>query len=229
MNIKGFEKLSLVDFDNKLSAVIFFGGCNFRCPFCHNYDLVMTPNNCDDIPFEDILAYLRKRKGVLDAVVFTGGEPTLSKDLKSMIKEVKDLGYLIKLDTNGTNPEIVKELIDEGLPDYIAMDIKASLDNYHLVSGSHCDLNRIQESINLLINGNTPYEFRTTIIEEYHNFEDIKGICTLISECSKYRLQKFIDRGTCLVDNLHEVKEEKAKEYINYLKDYIKDVDLRGY
>ena len=229
MGVKGFEKLSLVDYDNKLSAVIFFGGCNFRCPFCHNYDLVINPNKEEDIPFDTILSYLKKRVGVLDAVVFTGGEPTLFNVLKPMIEEVKMLGYLVKIDSNGTNPEVLKELIDEGLIDFIAMDIKNSFNKYDETSGVKVNHNNIKASIELIMNSGVDYEFRTTIINEYHDQEDMLEIAKMIKGAKKYRLQKFTDHGTCINDNLHEVDIKKAQEFVEILKPYISNTELRGY
>ena len=232
MLIKGFEKLSLLDFDDKLSAVIFYGGCNFKCPFCHNYDLVVNPNKGEDIAFEEIYSYLSKRKNILDAVVFTGGEPTLNKYLKEDIRRIKELGYLIKLDTNGTNPEILKELIDEGLINYVAMDIKNDLneEDYSLTTGVIVPLDKVLESIRILENSGIEYEFRTTLVKEFHNIDKIISLGNkLKGHVKKYRLQRFIDRGTCLVDNLHEVSLEEAKRYLEVLAPLIENVALRGY
>ena len=229
MIINGFEKLSLLDFDDKISSVIFFGGCNLRCPFCQNFDLVMMPDTCDVIPFEEVYVYLKKRKGVLDAVVITGGEPTLEKDLKEMIIKIKELGYLVKLDSNGTNPEKLKELVNEGLIDYIAMDIKNSFVSYQKTAGVALKLEKIKESINYIMSCGVDYEFRTTIIKEYHTAKDMREIGELIKGAKKYRLQKFVDHGTCLIDGLHEVPIDEAEAYKTILKEYIDNVDLRGY
>lgn len=227
--ILGFEKLSLLDFDDKITAVIFLGGCNMRCPFCHNFDLVMMPENCEEISFDEVLEYLKKRKNVLDAVTFTGGEPTLDKDLKNMIKQVKDLGYVIKLDSNGTNPKVIKDLVEPHLIDYVAMDIKNSFTNYHKTCGTNISLENVKESIRYLMNSGIDYEFRTTIIDEFHSVDDMKEISEMIKNAKKYRLQKFVDQGTCLVDGLHEVPLEKAESFIEILKPFITNVGLRGY
>ncbi|MBR0294974.1 MAG: anaerobic ribonucleoside-triphosphate reductase activating protein [Bacilli bacterium] len=229
MPIKGFEKLSLLDFDNKVTAVIFFGGCNMRCPFCHNFDLVMMPEKCDDISFDEILSYLEKRKNILDAVTFTGGEPTLDKNLKPMLRKVKELGYVIKLDSNGLNPQIIKEVVEEGLVDFIAMDIKNSFDSYEKTCGVKANVEKLKDSINYIEKCGINYEFRTTIVDELHDEEDIKKIAEMLKGCKKYRLQKFVDQGTCLVDGLHEVSIEKANRFIEILKPYIENVGLRGY
>ena len=229
MAINGFEKLSLLDFDDKISAVIFFGGCNLRCPFCQNFDLVMMPDTCDVIPFDEVYSYLEKRKGVLDAVVITGGEPTLEKDLKDIMKKIKSLGYLIKLDSNGTNPEKLKELVNEHLVDYIAMDIKNSFTSYEKTSGVPLKLEKIKSSIEFIMSCGIDYEFRTTIIKEYHTVEDMKEIGEMIKGAKKYRLQKFVDHGTCLIDDLHEVTLDEAEVFKTILKNYIDNVELRGY
>ena len=229
MAINGFEKLSLLDFDDKISSVIFFGGCNLRCPFCQNFDLVMMPDTCDVIPFEEVYEYLKKRKGILDAVVITGGEPTLEKDLKETIIKIKELGYLVKLDSNGTNPEKLKELVNEGLIDYIAMDIKNSFTSYQKTAGVALKLEKIKESIDYIMSCGVDYEFRTTIIKEYHTAKDMREIGELIKGAKKYRLQKFVDHGTCLIDGLHEVPIDEAEAFKTILKEYIDNVDLRGY
>ena len=229
MSIKGYEKLSLVDYDLKLSTTIFFGGCNFRCPFCHNSSLVINPNSSDDIPFEEILEHLKKRRGVIDAVTFSGGEPTLFKNLKEYIKQVKELGYLIKLDTNGSNPSVLKELLEENLLDYVAMDIKNSFEKYPLTCGVVVDVNNLKQSINLIMSSDVDYEFRTTLIKEHHNIEDIISISTLLNGAKKMRLQKYIPSVNCIDSTLHAVEKELAEKYILILKKTISDVNLRGY
>lgn len=229
MKIKGYEKLSLVDYDLKVATTIFFGGCNFRCPFCHNSSLVLNPNEGVDIPFEEILEHLKKRIGMIDAVVFTGGEPTLVPTLKDLIKQVKELGYLVKLDTNGTNPIVLKELINLGIIDFIAMDIKNSLNKYNLTCGLKVPLENIQESIKIIMDSNVDYEFRTTIVDEFHTVEDMIDISILLEGAKKMRIQKFIPSENCINPNLHEVDLTKAKSFVEKLKKTISDVSLRGY
>lgn len=224
----GIEKLSLVDFDQKLSCTLFTNGCNFKCPFCHNSPLIITNNKLID--WQTIKDYLISRKNLLDAVVITGGEPTLHKNLKQYLKEIKELGYIIKLDTNGSNPDILKELIKEQLIDYIAMDIKSSFSNYlEVIDNKNINLDLIKESINIIKTSNIKYEFRTTLVKEYHNEEQIKEIQELLKGTNKLYLQKFILRDTCLNQNLHEVSLEDAKNYQNILSETIKKVELRGY
>ena len=228
MDFSGIEKLSLQDFDTKLSCVLFVENCNFRCPFCHNGPLVLEHDN-PKIPWSDITSFLKKRQGVLDAVVFSGGEPTLMKDLKDKIKEVKEMGYLVKLDTNGTNPKLVKELVEEHLIDYIAMDIKNGLARYHETIDSNIDLSKMLETIEYLKSNVIDYEFRTTLVKEFHDEKAILDMAKLVSGANKLFLQKFIDRDGCIRRDLHEVDKIEALYFQNILKPYVKEVNLRGY
>lgn len=223
----GIEKLSLVDFDGYLSCTLFTGGCNYRCPFCHNSPLIKEQPLLD---MEEIMNYLTSRKKMLDAVVISGGEPTLHKELPNIIKEIKNLGYIIKLDTNGTNPKMLKELIDNKLIDYVAMDIKGSMSNYHIITGvPNPLLDNIKESINILKTSNINYEFRTTLVKEYHNLETIDEMKELVSGSKKLFLQKFVLRDTCLNQKLHEIDLETAKSYQSILEEVVEKVTLRGY
>jgi pyruvate formate lyase activating enzyme len=182
------------------------------------------------IPFDDILAYLRGRTGLIDAVVVSGGEPTLMGDLKEKITKLKEMGFLIKLDTNGTNPEVIKDLYESHLIDYVAMDIKNSFEKYPLTVGMKVvDLNKIKESINYLMTSGIDYEFRTTLIEEFHNEEDIKKIGELIKGAKRLYLQKYVDRESCIEHGFHEIKEETVKKYKDILLQYVNKVELRGY
>ena len=228
MEFVGLTKLSLVDFDRHIACTLFTEGCNFCCPFCHNSPLVKNPHN-QIIPFEEILKFLKKRIGILDAVVITGGEPTLMKDLKDKIKQIKDLGYLVKLDTNGTNPDVVKDLVKENLIDYIAMDIKASFATYPKITNSRVDINKIKESIDFIMHSGVDYEFRTTLVKEFHTKEDITQMAKEIDGAKKMRLQLFIDNENCIVRGLHEVETKEANEFLEILKNHVSDVALRGY
>ncbi|MBR2386976.1 anaerobic ribonucleoside-triphosphate reductase activating protein, partial [bacterium] len=165
MLIGGVEKTSLIDYPEKLTAVVFTIGCNFRCGYCHNPELIKLKEDSKILDEEDFFAYLEKRKGLLDAVTITGGEPTLQNDLADFIKRVKDMGFLVKLDTNGCSPEILEKLINEKLLDYIAMDIKNSIDNYNKVVRNFTDKEKILKSINLIMNSGVDYEFRTTTLK----------------------------------------------------------------
>ena len=223
----GIEKLSLVDFDGKIACTLFTGGCNYRCPFCHNSPLIKEQPFLD---LNEILAYLEKRKKMLDAVVISGGEPTLHKNLPDILKVLKELGYVIKLDTNGTNPKMLKELIEDKLIDYVAMDIKGSLNNYYLITGVNNPLlDNIKESINILKKSNIDFEFRTTLVKEYHTLEIINEMKELLKGTKKLYLQKFILRDTCLDQSLNEVDVNTAKEYKEILEQTILKVYLRGY
>lgn len=225
----GLDKLSLLDYEDKMSCVLFSKACNFRCPFCHNGLTVLEAE--EYIPWEEIMKYLKLRKGMLDAVVVSGGEPTLLPNLIDKLKDIKSLGYEIKLDTNGTNPDLVKQYIDSHLIDYVAMDIKNSEDKYPLTAGvKSIDMDNIKKSIKLLKESGIAYEFRTTLVKEFHNnIDDIKGIGELIKGARIIYLQKFVDREGCIQKGLHEVEEEKAKEYKKILEGFVNKVELRGY
>jgi len=228
MSLVGLDKMSLLDYEDKISCVLFYKACNFRCPFCHNGLTVLEAE--DEILFDAALDYLKTRKGLIDAVVFTGGEPTLEPHLKEHIQRVKELGFLIKLDTNGTNPNILKDLIDSNLLDYVAMDIKNSETKYPLTVGMKAiDMDKIKESIHILMSSGVPYEFRTTLVHEFHQLDDMDGLGELINGSPILYLQKFVERDGCIQKGLHEVKEETANKFKDILLNYVKDVELRGY
>ena len=227
MKISGLQKLSLVDFDGHMAATIFVSGCNFACPFCHNSRLVNGQEEI--IPRSEVIEYLEKRKNMLDAVCISGGEPTLYKDLPDLVREIKSMGDLIKLDTNGTNPAMIRELYQENLIDYIAMDIKNSYEKYPITAGKCIDLDNIKKSIKYIMSCGIDYEFRTTLIREFHNFEDIKDIATMIKSAPKYFLQKFEDSGECIESGLNPIPKDEVLEYQKYLEKHIKNVNLRGY
>lgn len=228
MSLVGLDKMSLLDYEDKISCVLFYKACNFRCPFCHNGLTVLEAE--DEILFDAALDYLKTRKGLIDAVVFTGGEPTLEPRLKEHIQKVKELGFLIKLDTNGTNPNILKDLIDSNLLDYVAMDIKNSEEKYPLTIGmKSIDMDKIKQSIDVIMNSGVDYEFRTTLVHEFHQLEDMDGLGKLIKGAPILYLQKFVEREGCIQKGLHEVKEETANKFKDILLNYVKDVELRGY
>lgn len=228
MEFVGIDKFSLLDFEDKVSCVLFCKPCNFRCPFCHNGTTVLEADTF--IPYENILDYLKSRKGLIDAVVVSGGEPTLMPDLKEKIVKLKELGFLVKLDTNGTNPEVIKDLYENKLIDYVAMDIKNSEERYPLTTGCKCvDMDKIKQSIAYLMNSGIDYEFRTTLIDEFHNMESIKEMAALIKGAKKLYLQKFVERDSCIQKGLHEVEKEKAIEFQKALSKDIENVYLRGY
>ena len=209
MRIGGFQKFSMSDFPGRISAILFTTGCNFRCPYCHNPELVLPEKFNPDINIKEIFAFLDRRIGKLDGVVITGGEPTLHDDLPDLISNIKDLGYDVKLDTNATNPAMIYELLREELLDYIAMDYKAPMENYHIATGLKDDYkdykSKIQETLVLLMTSNIDYEIRTTVAEQILNSDDIKQIRNEVGEACKHYLQKF-EPGKTLDPNFSQAE-----------------------
>lgn len=193
MILKGLQKTTLLDFPEKLACTVFTGGCNMRCPFCHNASLVVSPNENSDISEKEFFDFLAKRKNILDGVCITGGEPLLQKDIEAFMKKIKDMGFALKLDTNGAFPDRLKSLIDKGLVDYVAMDIKNSKEKYSMTAGIDIDISKISESISLLLECNIPFEFRTTVVKELHSHDDLVAISEWISGAKAYFLQSFTD------------------------------------
>lgn len=230
MEFNGWEKLSLVDYDSNITTTIFSSGCPFRCPYCHNADLVFNRANLEVIPWEEIISFLKKRQGVLEAVCISGGEPTLGDDLLDKMAVIKSLGYKIKLDSNGFRPDVLKEAVRRGLVDHIAMDIKNSLSRYNETIGNpNFDLAPIQESIRFLLSGCVSYEFRTTIVSEFHSDHDMMEIAEKIKGAKRYYLQMYIDSENCIEHGFHPVPIEKAKRWRDLLASYVEFVSLRGY
>ena len=217
MNIAGVQKVTLLDYPGKVACEIFTQGCNFECPFCQNSSLIPITNT-GEFSEEEIFEYLNLRKNILDGVVITGGEPTVQKDLKSFIKKIKDLGLLVKLDTNGGNPKVLQELIDEKLVDYVAMDIKNIFNKYNITAGKKINLDNIKKSIEILKASKIDYEFRTTIIKEMHSLDDIISICKLVGN-AKYYLQNFEDSENVIDHSLHGFSREELLFIDKYLKD----------
>lgn len=228
MEFVGIDKFSLLDYDEKVSIVLFSPACNFRCPFCHNGDSVLNSNT--PIPFEEILSYLKTRVGLIDAVVITGGEPTLMPELEERIREIRKLGFLIKLDTNGTNPELLKHLIDEKLLDFVAMDIKNSEKCYSLTTGcKNVPIENVKKSIQVLTKSGIDFEFRTTLVKEFHSKESILEMGELIKGAPLLYLQKFVDREGVIQKGLHEISLEEANSFKDILSRFVANVELRGY
>ncbi len=197
MTISGIQKLTLLDFPGRTACTVFLSGCNMRCPFCHNSDLVF--GKAPQISCEELFSLLEKRKGVLDGVCITGGEPLLYEKTEDLIKEIKDRGFLVKLDTNGTNPKRLEKLMKNGLLDYVAMDIKSSPDGYPKAVGiENFDMTPVYSSIELLKKGNTEYEFRTTAVKQLHGEKEFRGIAELVKGADKFFIQKFKDSGSIL-------------------------------
>lgn len=226
MNIAGVQKVTLLDYPGKVACEIFTQGCNFECPFCQNSSLIPITNT-GEFSEEEIFEYLNLRKNILDGVVITGGEPTVQKDLKGFIKKIKDLGLLVKLDTNGGNPKVLQELIDEDLVDYVAMDIKNIFNKYNITAGKKINLDNIKKSIEILKASKIDYEFRTTIIKEMHSLDDIISICKLVGN-AKYYLQNFEDSENVIDHSLHGFSREELLFIDKYLKDVFPNVEIRA-
>ena len=231
MIIHGLEKLSLVDYDGVVAATVFTGGCNFRCPFCHNGVLVKNTKSLGVIPEKEIFDYLLKRKGIIEGVCISGGEPTLNSDLPEFCEKIKKLGLKVKLDSNGTNPDMIKTLAENKLIDYVAMDIKNDRQNYAKIIGlDSFDTKKIEKNVDFLINGKVDYEFRTTLIYEFHKIDNIIAIGEWIQGAEKYFLQKFKNGDNCLdAKSLTEVPEKQAFDFLNAVSQFVKHVKLRGY
>lgn len=229
MNIHGLSKTTLLDYPGHLAATIFLGHCNFRCPFCHNGGLVLNPDSQPTIPMEQVLAFLKKRQGMLEGICITGGEPTLWHDLSAFIKAVKDMGYLVKLDTNGYRPEVLMELCNAGLIDMVAMDIKSSKENYSKVSGiPSLDIQKIESSVAFLLRGGIPYEFRTTVVQELHTKEDFLSISKWIAGCNAYYLQAYKESPEILCGSFTSYTLEELKSFQSILQQTISKVEIRG-
>lgn len=229
MNIYGYQKTTLLDYPGHVAATIFTGGCNFRCPFCHNSDLVLNPSFSAHIPEEEIFNFLKKRKNVLSGICITGGEPTLQTDLSEFIKKIRSLGYNIKLDTNGYQPDVIADLLNQNLLNYIAMDIKAGLSNYSRVCGkSDVNTNQILKSISIIENSNIEYEFRTTVVKEFHSKKDFYEIAQILPPKSFYYIQSFKDSGNILIPGLSSYNIEILNKYLSIVKTSIPNSFLRG-
>lgn len=223
--IDGFDKLTLLNYPDRVACTIFTKGCNFKCPFCHNSSLIDLENNSDK--YNEIMSYLRVRKGILDGVCITGGEPLIHKGIKDLIKEIKSLGFLVKLDTNGSNPSLLKELIDEKLIDYVAMDIKNTFDKYEKTIGCKTNIDNIKRSIKIIEDSDIEYEFRTTLVKEFHTLESIKTIVEMLDKKSKYYIQNFINSDGVLNKNLHGFTNNELTELekeLNYNNIYFRDL-----
>lgn len=223
MRISGHEKLTLTDYPGHIATIVFTQGCNFRCPFCQNSTLLGYDDGL--INESEIFKYLEKRKNVLEGVVVSGGEPTLQKDLKLFIRKIKDLGLKVKLDTNGSNYDVLKDLIDEKLVDYVAMDVKNTFDDYNEICGVNVKIDNIKKSIALLREKNCDYEFRTTIVSEYHDIDKILKLCNEYKN-DKYFLQNFRDSENVLLKNLHSFSDSELKEIKNRIKRF-ENVNIR--
>lgn len=231
MIIQGLQKISLLDYPEKVSCTVFLSGCNFKCPFCHNASLVISEkigsqNKITDLEFFE---FLKTRIRKLDGVCITGGEPLLRSDLEGFIKSIKDLGFLVKLDTNGYNPKALKDIVNTGMIDFVAMDIKNSQEHYSLSVGvPDLDIKKICESVSFLLSETVPFEFRTTVVEELHTEEDLIRIGEWIQGTEDYYLQQFVDSGDVITNGLHSPTIEKMERYKDIIESYVPNVKLRG-
>lgn len=228
MNIHGLQKMTLLDFPEHIACTVFLGGCDFRCPYCHNFELVdgSAAPLMDD---EKFFGFLEKRHGLLDGVAITGGEPLMRTDIADFIRKIRAMGFKVKLDTNGYHPERLQELYREGLLDYVAMDIKNSLPKYGLTVGlDYLDTQRILKSISIIMNSGIPYEFRTTVVHDLHSDEDFVEIGEMIKGASHYYLQQYTERDTVPDKNLTAPSEEDMERYLGIVKVFVPEAALRG-
>ncbi|MBQ5793809.1 MAG: anaerobic ribonucleoside-triphosphate reductase activating protein [Clostridia bacterium] len=229
MNIQGIQKLTLLDFPDRTACTVFTGGCNMRCPFCHNASLVLRPGENPAYFEEEIYAFLKKRQGILDGVAITGGEPLLQHGLEEFILRVRELGFAVKLDTNGSYPDRLAALIDQGLLDYIAMDVKNSREKYAQTVGvKGFDIAPIEQSIALLRTSGVPFELRTTVVRELHSAEDIEDMGVWLQGDHKHFLQGFIDSGDLIKKGLSGYDKNQMEDLVNVLKSYVPHAQLRG-
>ena len=226
--IAGIQKTTILDYPTKVAAIVFTQGCNFRCGYCHNPDLLEQNKNTDFLP-ENFISFLKTRQGKLDGVVITGGEPTLQSGLYDFIKQIKQLDFAVKLDTNGTNPKILKKLLSENLVDYIAMDIKAPIEKYSEITGINVNTNNIKTSIDLIIKSLTEYEFRTTVLKSQLSFEDFDKIGQTIKGANLYYLQKFVPNKIYneKLNSDTTYNNDELQTICNHMKQYIKEVTYR--
>jgi pyruvate formate lyase activating enzyme len=231
MKIYGFQKTTLLDYPEHVAATLFTGGCNFRCPFCQNAGLVCGFAESVCVPEEEVFAHLKKRQGILDGVCITGGEPTLQPDLEDFLRRVRDLGYQVKLDSNGYRPEVLRHLLEQGLLDYVAMDIKASRDNYARVAGlqENFSIECIEESIALLQNSGIPYEFRTTAVKGLHTVAEFAEIGRWLAGSRAYFIQSYRDSAEVLNGaGLESFSDAELTEMARLARNFIDRVELRG-
>ena len=229
MNIVGLDKLSLLDYPDHVCCIVFTKGCNMRCPFCHNSELVLNDNSQNTMDESFVYKFLEKRKGLIDGVCITGGEPTLQHDLKDFIIGVRELGYKVKLDTNGLYPSILIDLIENDLLDYVAVDIKNSFDKYAMTCGiPNIDTKKIQQTIDYLKNSDIDYEFRTTILKGYHTETDMRKLSEMLSGCKHYYLQKFLKVDSIIDSRCEELTDNEIAMYLNVVREKIPNAEVRG-
>ena len=231
MLIKGLQKLTLLDFPDKMACTLFTFGCNFRCPFCHNASLVLS-DRADGtlISEEEFFTFLSRRKGILEGVCITGGEPTLQPDLPDFIARIKDMGYAVKLDTNGYRPTVLRSLTERGLLDYVAMDVKNSLDRYGETVGITCfDTAPVEESMDFLMEGRVPFEFRTTLVRGLHTEDSLRAMGARLAGQEAFYLQTFVDSGDLIQNNMEGFSPEETRTLLAVLRENVPNAQIRGY
>lgn len=220
----------MVDYDTKIACTVFTGGCNFRCPFCHNGSLVIGNLKAQEIDINKVFDYIEKRKGLVDAVCVTGGEPTLQSDLIDFYRKVKDMGFFTKLDTNGLKPDVLKSILDENLLDYVAMDIKNSKQKYPMTTGiKDVDISKINESVEILKASNIDFEFRTTLIKEFHTMEDMEAISEWVKGAPRYFMQHYKDNEGCISHGYTAIDLKEAEEFKKLFENKVKIIGMRGF
>lgn len=230
MRLGGIQKLTLLDYPGVVACTVFTLGCNMRCPFCHNSLLVTKTDEAEEYPVEDFFAFLEKRRGILDGVCVTGGEPLIHSDAGEFIAKIKALGYKVKLDTNGSFPEKLEEILKSGNVDYVAMDIKNSPEKYAETVGiPGFDVSKIQRSIEIIRSSGVEYEFRTTVVSPLHNAESIAGAAQMVKGSPKYFLQNFVDSGNLINgEGMSALPEEELERALTKAKDFIPGSQIRG-
>ena len=234
MKLYGLQKMTLLDFPGRVACTVFLGGCDFRCPWCHNYELAVGSAE-PVMDEEEFFAFLKKREGLLEGVAVTGGEPCLSKELPAFLRKIHEMGFLTKLDTNGAHPELLEQILREGLADYVAMDIKNSPGKYLLTAGltgseaqQEALLGRVRRSIRLIMELAPDYEFRTTVIRQFHEEQDFAEIGEMIRGARRYFLQSFTDRDTVPYGGLSAPGKEELMRYAEQVRRFVPDVQTRG-
>ena len=229
MHIHGLQKLAMVDYPGKLAATVFTGGCNLRCPFCHNALLVTRLAETPEIPEQEVLDFLASRRGLLDGVVLTGGEPLLQPDAADFLRKVRELGFAVKLDTNGCDPARLAEILNQGLVDYVAMDVKNAPARYAETAGiPGFNPAPVEESIRLLRKSTVDYEFRTTLVRELHRPEDLDAIAAWLAGAPRYYLQNFVDSGNLIGRGYHGFTAEQLQGFAERVRPFFGAVELRG-
>ena len=227
MNVQGYQKLTLLDYPGRTACTVFTGGCNLRCPFCHNAGLVRTPLAGPNLT-DEVLDYLAKRRGILDGVCVTGGEPLLQPDLEDFLRKVKGMGYAVKLDTNGMLPRRLAAVLATKLVDYVAMDIKSSPDGYAAATGTDADVSAVSDSLSILRDSGIPFELRTTAVRGLHTDADFAAIGEWIGEVPAYFIQRFVDSGQLLGSGFEAFSPEEMEHLLTTVRKHIPTAQLRG-